>query len=269
MSLLAMLIFGFLVSTPLAVLAVLTKFFTVLAAGLFIIIGSLLVPLTPFELWGLVFLFIISDYVLKQFRLKFYEAEQENSNIQHLTLTIWQVAATGCPLLAAAVLFFYTRDYSWLIVSAAIIAAATADTWATELGIFSATNPRNILTGEELTKGISGGVSKNGLIAGISGSLIVASIFWGFLSIVSVHVYPFRYFWVVFIAGVINLLLDSCLGVFQANYQCTVCGLETENLIHHQLPTKKISGFSLFNNELVDFISITLTALLAWFFAQL
>ncbi len=57
---------------------------------------------------------------------------------------------------------------------AGALAAANADTWATELGVLSKTPPRSIRTGKVVEPGDSGGVSSMGILAATGGSLLIA-----------------------------------------------------------------------------------------------
>jgi uncharacterized protein (TIGR00297 family) len=58
------------------------------------------------------------------------------------------------------------------------LAAATADTWGTEIGMLSRTPPRSILTWKPLEPGMSGGVSLLGLTATVVGAVSLALLAW-------------------------------------------------------------------------------------------
>jgi len=58
----------------------------------------------------------------------------------------------------------------------ASIAAANSDTWATEIGKLSRTRPIDIISGRDLARGESGGITLIGILGSISGSFVIATI---------------------------------------------------------------------------------------------
>ena len=90
---------------------------------------------------------------------------------------------------------------SWPLAAGAL-AAATADTWATEIGSFSPHAPRLISTGTPVAKGADGGVTLLGTAGGALGALLIAGstalLFSPRLAVV----------W----AGLAGMLADSLLG---------------------------------------------------------
>lgn len=83
--------------------------------------------------------------------------------------TARQVVANGGVAAAAALLG------SWAGAAGAL-AAATADTWATEIGSYSRTPPRLLTTGAPVTAGTSGGVTLLGTAGGIVGAAFIAAL---------------------------------------------------------------------------------------------
>ena len=90
---------------------------------------------------------------------------------------------------------------SW-IVAAGALAAATADTWATEIGSWSPHPPRLITTWKPVSKGTDGGVTLLGTTGGLGGALFIAActalLFSPGLTVV----------W----AGLAGMVVDSLLG---------------------------------------------------------
>ena len=83
------------------------------------------------------------------------------------------------------------------------LAAATADTWATEIGRYSRTSPRLITNGRPVPAGTEGGITLLGTAAGIAGAGFVAllTLLWQRPAAIPVAC-----------AGIVGMLLDSVLG---------------------------------------------------------
>ena len=91
---------------------------------------------------------------------------------------------------------------SWAAFAGAL-AAATADTWATEIGRYSRKPPRLITTGKPVPAGTDGGMTLVGTVGGIAGAAFMAALAFLFQPRVAVA---------VVVAGVLGMLLDSLLG---------------------------------------------------------
>lgn len=110
-------------------------------------------------------------------------------------------AATLCallPLLTPAV----SHDGAWVLFLAAL-AAANADTWATEIGAAVGGEPRLVTTGRRVPRGASGGVSAPGLAAALAGA--------GLIGLFALADGP-RAALAVTVAGFVGALFDSLLG---------------------------------------------------------
>lgn len=111
----------------------------------------------------------------------------------------------------------------WDTALAGALAAATADTWATELGRRSRRPPRLITTGTPVAPGTSGGVTVLGTLGGVAGALglgLLHATLWHRGIILSGP---------VAIAGVAGMVVDSLLGAgAQARFRCATCGAEYE-----------------------------------------
>jgi len=86
-----------------------------------------------------------------------------------------QVFANGGPAFFCAVLFLWTKEPRFLAALIGGIAAASADTWATEIGAAFGEKAFRITTLESATPGKSGAVSTHGIIASFFGAAFIAS----------------------------------------------------------------------------------------------
>jgi uncharacterized protein (TIGR00297 family) len=138
--------------------------------------------------------------------------------------TARQVLANGAVAAGAALLGH------WPAFGGAL-AAATADTWATEIGAFSRTPPRLIIGGTAVPRGTSGGITALGTAGGVLGASVMAGLA-AVLQPRGVAAGPATlagFAAVVAVAGVVGMVMDSVLGAtLQARYECPACGAQRE-----------------------------------------
>ena len=91
---------------------------------------------------------------------------------------------------------------SWVAFAGAL-AAATADTWASEIGRHARTPPRLITNGRPVPAGTDGGITLLGTAGGIAGALFVAGLS---------YLFGQRNTLAVAVAGIAGMVLDSLLG---------------------------------------------------------
>ncbi|HVB62795.1 MAG TPA: DUF92 domain-containing protein, partial [Ktedonobacteraceae bacterium] len=174
---------------------------------------------------------------------------------------IAQAAANGglATLLAAwhGITTSPTRRSLLQAAYAGALAAATADTWATELGVLSSEPPRSIITGKLVAPGTSGGITRRGMAAATLGALALGMIFW------AMEGFHRSLAWLPLIAcpaGLAGSVADSLLGAtLQAVRYCPACQTETERRVHNcGTTTIHLRGLRWLNNDGVNFVA-TLT----------
>ena len=89
-----------------------------------------------------------------------------------------QVLANGGVFALAAIGYRLAPDPLWQALAAGALGASAADTWATEIGTLAPHKPRSILDWRPVETGTSGGVTAQGLVAGITGAGFVALVAW-------------------------------------------------------------------------------------------
>lgn len=134
----------------------------------------------------------------------------------------------------------------------ALLAAVTADTWATEIGGLSKTPPLLITSLRQVTPGTSGGVTPLGLMASAAGGTLIGLT--GGLPLTGL------------VGGLIGSLADSLLGAtLQARYLCPACQKATERRVHKcGSRTIKTGGIPWLDNDLVNVASSVFGSGVAW-----
>ncbi len=171
---------------------------------------------------------------------------------------LWQVLANG-GLAGALVLAwnYYSLDIFYIFFLGAL-AAVTADTWATEIGVLSRTKPVSILNLKPVSPGASGGITLTGSAGAAAGSLALVLSGWLTAPHNSTRIIGGREFVLIIIAGIMASFVDSYLGAtIQAKYKCPVCNKITEKTRHCQQSTIHIKGYKWINNDLVNFFCAT------------
>lgn len=170
---------------------------------------------------------------------------------------------------------------------AGALAAANADTWATEIGTLSPQPPRLITTGRRVAPGTSGGITPMGLAAAVAGAGTLGLVF----ALLGPRAAPrgpecistarsplagrsapargvrhtplvsfsgaesgARRFRAAALGGVAGALADSMLGAtVQAMRWCPRCDVETERRVHRcGTPTTWLRGIVWVDNDVVN-----------------
>ncbi|MEM2872635.1 MAG: DUF92 domain-containing protein [Nitrososphaerales archaeon] len=142
------------------------------------------------------------------------------------------------------------------------VASATADTLATEVGLLSKKEPRLITNlKKKVPAGTSGGITPIGTIAAFFASFIIG-ITATILNIVG-EASPIKILAIVTLGGIIGSITDSILGAtIQRKGLCENCGKMTESSKHCGKITKKLRGIGFVDNNVVNFSSTIIGALI-------
>lgn len=143
----------------------------------------------------------------------------------------------------------------------AVLAAAAADTVSSDLGMLTSGKTFSILTGKPVQKGISGGVSWFGFTCGFFASVL--------LSLPLIFSRSLRDIVLVISFGFLGTIIDSILGeVLQVKYE-TASGYTEVEKDENGRKRKAARGIRVINNDWVNFISLSIIAILAFLTFQL
>ncbi|WP_084659155.1 DUF92 domain-containing protein [Thermogemmatispora onikobensis] len=236
---------------------------------------------------SLIFFFLSSSFLsrFRQQQKATIAAEQSNKGSARDML---QVAANGgvatwCALryglrrrsVLSPVQVERTSCDPWLAAFGGALATATADTWATELGMLTSRPPRLITSGRPVAPGISGGVSWPGTLAAAAGALATGIVLQGLLALARLrpggasepdHSRPLPLATIAWLSGLAGSLIDSLLGAtLQTIYRCPRCGQETEQRRHQRCGslTQRVRGWPGVNNDVVNFLATLSGSLIA------
>jgi len=160
-----------------------------------------------------------------------------------------QVAANG-GLSAVLILGSTFHPHpAWFIAYLSSVAAAAADTWATEVGSLSMKDPLLLLSMKPVPPGTSGGVSVLGSFAALAGAAVVLLSGVRWLEPAD----AVRSAYLVIIAGVTGTTIDSVLGeTLQSQFRCGSCGKLTEKRVHCGQNTEQTKGIPWIQNDFVN-----------------
>jgi uncharacterized protein (TIGR00297 family) len=169
-----------------------------------------------------------------------------------------QVLANGGIFGVAAIGSLVAPWDGWLAIGGGSLAAATADTWATEIGTLSRRDPRLLTTWRAVAPGTSGAVTGAGTLGMVLGSafltLCMAAVLW-----------PRHVTLAAFAGGVLGALADSVAGAtVQSRRRCASCDAFTERAVHScGAHTVHAGGASWMTNDVVNFLCSVVGALSA------
>jgi uncharacterized protein (TIGR00297 family) len=191
-------------------------------------VAAALVGATIFAAGGWRWAFVLLIFFVSSSVLSRLPGEPWNQTDKQGPRDAAQVLANGgLPAVAAIAELLHPDGMLWPVVLASGVAAATADTWASEVGSRFGGTPRAILSGRSLPAGASGAVTVIGSLASLLGALSIA-----LASVVLLHLSG-RAMIATGSAGVAGSLLDTLLGAtIQERRQCPHCGATTEQRIH-------------------------------------
>jgi uncharacterized protein (TIGR00297 family) len=198
-----------------------------------------------------------------------------------------QVIANGGVATACALAWALTHDVRWAFAFAGAYAAATADTWATEIGTLAAHRPRSILTLRPVPAGLSGGITLPGTLAEVGGALWLGVVALAAIGLLVLHAYGpvpdagrtglsyavrpgvwtiVRYALAIPLGGVAGATLDSVLGgSLQELRRCDACERACETDPHAcGNPTRLVRGLRGFSNDLVNLLATAAGAAVAF-----
>ena len=152
------------------------------------------------------------------------------------------------------------------VAFAGAFAAATADTWGTEIGSLGRGKPRSILSLRPIATGLSGGVTIVGTIAEIVGACFIAAVgIW-----THVGAGDFRVASAIAIGGIAGAFADSILGAsVQSLRWCGQCKRATEREPHVcGANTTPLRGLEWFGNDAVNASATIVGAFVAFAIAR-
>lgn len=164
----------------------------------------------------------------------------------------WQVLANGAVFAVASIGAIAWPDARAMLMTAAAaaLAAAGADTWATEIGTLVGGAPWSLRLRKRVPPGTSGALTWAGSLGSLVGAATLALI------ASALHVIPMSLVPAVAAGGLAGAFADSAIGAWwQARRWCPRCMLETEQL-GHDCGTRTIphGGIGRLDNDLVNLL---------------
>lgn len=255
-------VFGLMCSLLIAGAAYAKKSLSASGAAAAAAVGTLMYVFGSLAWFGTLIVFFVTSSLWSKWKHRHKEAVE--SNYAKSGRRDWgQVLANGG---IAAVLCVGNSLWPhplWWPAFIGVMASVNADTWATEIGGLSRSQPRSIVSGRKVAAGTSGGVTMLGIAASFAGGLTIGLSAWllqwpsgsaadealGAGSLMTLLLLGA-------VGGLAGSLSDSWMGaVWQVMYRCPACGKETEKSRHCETAAERIRGASFMTNDAVNMIS--------------
>jgi uncharacterized protein (TIGR00297 family) len=209
---------------------------------------------------ALLLVFYISSTLLSRYRRESKRLRSRDIVEKSGDRDMWQVAANGGVFAALALASVFHPAPGWYVAAVGALAASTADTWSTEIGMLARQTPRSIVSFRRVPPGTSGGVTFAGLIGGVAGALLIGIAALSFGG-------PTMAFCAALAGGVGGSLIDSILGAtIQSRRWCATCNVHTEQHVHVcGTETQAAGGIAWLGNDLVNLFCSFSGALLGYF----
>ena len=142
------------------------------------------------------------------------------------------------------------------------LAAATSDTWATEIGTLAGRPPRSIVSLKALAPGTSGGVTLPGLLASLAGAVFIALAAYATGAVNDAGA--------IVTGGVAGSLAASLVGAtVQERRWCDDCSQSTERRVHScGRGTRIFGGVPGARNDFVNVVCTIVGGIVAVLFAR-
>jgi len=179
---------------------------------------------------ALMIVFFLSSTALTLFRYK--EKEKVGAAERKGGRSAAQVLCSGAvpAALVGVSLLIPERGAQLLLAAASAIAYANADTWASEIGSLSKSQPFLIVNPNvRVPPGVSGGITLLGEVGAASGSALIALTYF----LLNGKNAPLVYALLAFLLGWAGEVMDAILGaVLQVKYECPRCKVLWDHPVH-------------------------------------
>lgn len=234
-----------------------------------VVVGTLLYATGSLAWFGTLLVFFLTSTLLSKWKHR-HKASLEANYAKTGRRDAGQVFANGGLGAILCIGNSLWPNPCWWAAFIGVMATVNADTWATEIGGLSRSEPRSIVSGRRVPAGTSGGITRLGLSASAAGGLLIGASGWalggwkllpGDVPGLGSGIYEGALALLLLLllgglGGLIGSLADSWLGaVFQVMYRCPVCGQEIEKKRHCDTEAVRLRGPAFMTNDAVNLLS--------------
>lgn len=226
-----------------------------------VLLGSVMYAAGSLGWFGTLIVFFITSSVLSKWKSR-KKAAAESGYAKSGRRDYGQVIANGGLGLLLCIGYALWPHPLWWAAYVGVMAAVTADTWATEIGGLSRKPPRSIVSGRLVAPGTSGGITWLGMGASAAGGLVIGAAAWTLDTLqpgasAAESAFGLGPLLVIgLLGGLAGSLFDSWLGaVVQVMYRCSVCGQEIEKNRHCGAAAVRYRGLAWMTNDKVNGLS--------------